>query len=311
MSDASTTHAKPGTACLGCRRRKLKCDREQEGCSNCLKSELPCVYPAPETGVKRKRGPYRKDKPPRERHLEDLVKYLEPKGSENDSGHRLDSLDAGSANSRALDLGDGDRPSQSRRSVTIAQDASGGYRLGSGLDREANNSEDLVKDALIALTKPSVSEKEQFSDTGGSTSQGEAQTSSNESGSRGQHPSARRVFEYWHIYVIRVNPLTKIIHCPTFAKTLFAAVDNPQSIGPVTETVLYSIYYAAVSTCTAREARKRFGESRAKLLQRYARVIEAALSDNYGMPVLETLQALVIYIVGSSISRLSEGLAYP
>lgn len=45
---------------------------------NCARADLPCVYPAPDSGVKKKRGPYKKDKPARERHLEDLVKYLEP-----------------------------------------------------------------------------------------------------------------------------------------------------------------------------------------------------------------------------------------
>ena len=55
--------------------------------------------------------------------------------------------------------------------------------------------------------------------------------------------------------------------------------------------------YAAVASCTNHEARRRFGESREVLLQRYGRVIESALADNYNMPVLESLQALVIYVV--------------
>lgn len=126
---------KPGTACLGCRRRKLKCDRANEGCHNCSKSSLQCVYPAPEVGAKRKRGPYKKDKTPRERHLEDLVKYLKPEASK--SGQDTGSSDQSSPY-------DEETPGSNRpKSVPTASQA---------------DSESLVTDALIALSGSSVAD---------------------------------------------------------------------------------------------------------------------------------------------------------
>lgn len=286
MSEPSTQQpAKPGTACLGCRRRKLKCTREQEGCSNCLKADLPCVYPAPDTGVKRKRGPYKKDKPPRERHLEDLVKYLEPKAAQNETAE-------------SASLGRHDRNRDEAYSPSNAseasQDASRGVRKDG--DRRTSNSEDLVKDALIALTKSSAENRESAYENGFIAAPPDTHNSV-PIGDPGIHPPVRQIFEYWHLFVRRVDPLLKIIHCRTFEKTLFKTIDNSRETGPVTTSLLFAIYYSAVGSCTNRECRKRFGESRESLLQRYGRIIESTLADNYGMPVLESLQALVIYIV--------------
>lgn len=105
------------------------------------------------------------------------------------------------------------------------------------------------------------------------------------------------MFEYWDLYVHRVDPLIKIIHCPSFTQHLFAAVDRPKQISTQVHTLLFSIYFCAVTTCTAKEARVRFGESRSALLERYSKTIEANLSDNYSVPALESLQALVLYHV--------------
>jgi hypothetical protein len=278
MAEPASTPAKPGTACIGCRRRKLKCSREQEGCSNCLKADLPCVYPTPETGVKRKRGPYKKDKPARERHLEDLVKYLEPKTN-----------------------GDADVAPADDRGVNALPDLSKetpGLRSSVGFGPAAGNSEDLVKDALVALTKSHATEVERNQDNAfGSLPSRPAQDLS---GTAGAHPPIHRIFEYWQLFVERVDPVLKLIHCLSFAKSLVSVIDHPQAAGPMIEPLLFSIYHISVASCSAREARKRFGEDRTALMQQYGRMIEATLADNYAMPTLESLQALILYIVSLS-----------
>ncbi|EPE32765.1 Zn2/Cys6 DNA-binding protein [Glarea lozoyensis ATCC 20868] len=38
--------ARPKTGCLTCSRRKIKCDEPKPNCSHCIKSRLPCVWPA-------------------------------------------------------------------------------------------------------------------------------------------------------------------------------------------------------------------------------------------------------------------------
>lgn len=280
--------AKPGTACLGCRRRKLKCNREEETCSNCVKAGLPCVYPVPIVGAKRKRGPYKKDKPARERHLEDLVKYLEPQTTPSGSGIATATI-----------VSQTKRP-ENRRSVHSRDkdaDLAGVDRVDPVKSPEAktSNSEDLVRDALVALTTSSVTEKE--AKQSDKTQHTRPMPGELEMGVLGPRPSSMRVLEYWQIYTSRVDPLIKIIHCPSFLSALLLAINRPSSSGEATETLLFSIYFAAVSTCVPSEAQARFGESRDILLQRYGKIIETAVSDNYGLPQLESLQAIVQYMV--------------
>lgn len=290
MSEAillQNTVNKPGTSCLGCRRRKLKCSREPEGCFNCTKSDLPCVYPQPDVGVKRKRGPYKKDKPPRQRHLEDLVKYLEPK--------------AGSSESQGQEI-----------SASPDQASSSGHS-GHGLATPlptANGrptqqpADSLVTDALVALTRSAAKDEDLKKDDGGfgmnqNAATGPYYTHGN------PHPPARRIFEYWQLFVTRVDPMVKIIHCPTFYKKILAVIDDPTNVPSQTNAMMFSIYYAALSTCSAQETRERFGEGQEILIARYGKCIKDAMRANYELPQLEGLQALVLYIVSScsSLSR--------
>ena len=60
-------------ACAACHRRKLKCDRDLNGCQACNKANLPCIYEVlkkddSQRERKRKpRGPYMKGKTVREK----------------------------------------------------------------------------------------------------------------------------------------------------------------------------------------------------------------------------------------------------
>lgn len=288
---ATSQPAKPGTACLGCRRRKLKCSREGEGCANCLKADLPCVYPTPETGVKRKRGPYKKDKAPRERHMEDLVKYLEPKTG-NDDHSTTEVAHASDAEAKVSDL-----PQPKTTENGYPRSAQTADCVGKSISQpRSRNPEDLVKDALIALTRSSADDMENMTEH---TSKRAGHNESLEAGLPGSHPSARRMFDYWDLFLRRVDPLLKIVHCPSFTKHLFAAIDRPNEIEGHIETLLFSIYFCAVSTCTTKECRVRFGESRTALLHRYRCTMEANLAESHGLPALESLQALVLYLVSA------------
>jgi hypothetical protein len=167
--------------------------------------------------------------------------------------------------------------------------------------RKASNSEDLVKDALIALTKSHVCDRTTTQDNGTSLYQTNFLPQL-AAGDFSVHPTARRVFEYWRIFLLRVDPMLKIIHCPSFVETLLSTIDNFEVVRPAIRALVFSIYHAAVSSCTSSETQKRFGEDRGMLLQRYGRIIETTLADNYSMPDLESLQALVLYIVRQSPS---------
>ncbi|KJX95171.1 hypothetical protein TI39_contig4129g00017 [Zymoseptoria brevis] len=288
---------RPGTSCLGCRRRKLKCSRETEGCHNCVKSDLPCVYPAPELGVKRKRGPYKKDKPPRQRHLEDLVRYLQPgaASSGNGEGNGMTEVNGGEEERRSSEAARGINASESSRSAS---------RLSTV--RATAASEGLVQDALIALTRssgnndhePRVDDRAFNVRAYHATPPTAAHTTSHTKVAM-PHPPTRSVFEYWHLFASRVDPMIKLIHRPTFTKKLLGLVDNINinNIPTSTNALLFAIYFAAVSSCTAAETRWRFGEAQEVLLRRYGQCVEAAVRETLETPGLETVQGLVLYMI--------------
>ncbi|KAF2208756.1 hypothetical protein CERZMDRAFT_21934, partial [Cercospora zeae-maydis SCOH1-5] len=222
---------KPGTSCLGCRRRKLKCSREHEGCFNCIKSDLPCVYPTPDLGVKRKRGPYKKDKPPRQRHLEDLVKYLEPKSDEAQASQPTESVSPG-------------RASSSGTSGTPYASANG------RVPPPPADQQSLVKDALVALTRTAAKDEDLRKDDGGYGLHASTAATATYYLSSHPHPSPARIFEYWHLFVTRVDPMVKIIHCPSFYAKIVDLINNPTSVPSSTNALIFSIYYAALSTCS-------------------------------------------------------------
>lgn len=270
--------AKPGTACLCCRRRKLKCSREPAGCANCVKADLPCVYTGPEAGVKRKRGPYRKkEKPAREEHLEHVVKYLSDPVAPASSSRR-DEADRETS------------PGSSASGSASVSDATNVLDAG----ESTKASEDLVKDALAALTNTSMSERELRPEDRFGAVVNPLTGLSSPSVATFTHPSARHAFELWHLFTSRVDPLTRIVDCLRFAPRLFAMLDG--SAPGSSETLACSVYYAAISSCSAKEARSRFGQGRRAMLGQYSRSIEAAVAQNYGMPDLDFMQALLLYL---------------
>lgn len=281
-SDASAA-SKPGTACLCCRRRKLKCTREISGCENCRKADLPCIYPTADTGVKKKRGPYRKkDKPARQAHLDHVVKYLS------------DPI----AHAEAI------RNRNRSRSGSTTPEASFGLDTDVSEYLHARNPEqasaDLVKDAISALAKTSVVDRAAYLS---SDEEDEAEVQAGRAPVPEElpdpslpfvHPGARQMMELWHIFTVRVDPATKIIHCATFQPTFCEFIG--QSMPGPAQTLLCAIYYSAIATCTDSECLSRFKQTKPIIQRYFKQAIETAISSNHGLMAIEFVQALVLYL---------------
>jgi hypothetical protein len=159
-----------------------------------------------------------------------------------------------------------------------------------------NACEDLVKDALRVLTSSSVSATEGHEREVRPEPVVSSMTQPSGKNSMGAlQPSSRQILELWHLFTIRVDPLTKLLHCPTFAPILFAVIDEPKHCAR--QTLAFSVYFAAISSCSATEAYRRFGKSKDTLLQRYSQVIEAAVAQSYDLPNMELMQALLLYLL--------------
>lgn len=250
FSNSQTPHAKANTACLNCKRRKLKCVREKEEgvkCINCTKADLLCLYPSDQDyglGRKRKRGPYKKGKP---------------------------------------ESADQDVNLPSPRSNLAGVE---------GTAETKKDPDHLVRDALITLTSAAaVVEKE--SDTGNIPSS----PAEREARALVQHPPGHRIFHYWHLFVTRFDPLTKVIHVPTFGNLIVGSLGELADLPTATQALLFSTYHAAVSTCAPLEVESKFHASRESLLDEYSRSMAASLIESHNTPTFETLQALIMYLV--------------
>lgn len=279
---------KPGTACLCCRRRKLKCSRELSGCENCRKADLPCIYPTLEGGVKKKRGPYRKkDKPARQAHLDHVVRYLS-----DPAAH-----------------------AEAERSRNRSRSRSTTPETAFGLDSDVSHllttkgpeqaSADLVKDAISALARTSVIDGMQSSDEDEQDAARFVQPTipMPDPNRPFMHPGARQMMELWQIFLLRVEPATKIIHIPTFQPVFCEFIDR--AMPGAAQTLACSIYYVAIASCTEEECHSRFKQSKSVILQYFRQAIERAVSESHESLQLEFVQALVLYL--TSLCREESG----
>lgn len=116
------------------------------------------------------------------------------------------------------------------------------------------------------------------------------------------YPSSSELLEYWHIYMADVDPVTKILHVPTFGRQLIEVKDNLQSLDAGMQALVLSICFAAVTSMSPTQVQTRLGESKDARLQRFKTAIEKALmrANFLNLPSIISLQALIIYLVQST-----------
>ena len=113
------------------------------------------------------------------------------------------------------------------------------------------------------------------------------------------HPPSSHVFDYWNVYTAQVDPMLRILHVPSFTKSLLTARDNIHNLDKGMEALMFSIYFAAITSSSAADAEAQFGRNKEELLQHYKYATEMALihAGFLTSRSLLTLQALTIYLV--------------
>jgi hypothetical protein len=59
----------------------------------------------------------------------------------------------------------------------------------------------------------------------------------------------------WQIYQENVDPLVKILHAPSMDKLIRETRNNLDTLTPPTEALMFSIYYAAITSMDEAEVR--------------------------------------------------------
>ncbi|KAF4964320.1 hypothetical protein FSARC_7765 [Fusarium sarcochroum] len=130
-----------------------------------------------------------------------------------------------------------------------------------------------------------------------------------------QHPSPSQIPFFWQTFVENVMPLIKIFHVPTMGKVMRSIQGRIGSLTPVEEALVFSIYFAAITSMASDEVsntscsvhidladteqvRRLLGGDKTTLATQYRCSTEQALSRAQFMTStdLMTLQAFVLFI---------------
>jgi Fungal specific transcription factor domain len=113
------------------------------------------------------------------------------------------------------------------------------------------------------------------------------------------HPPANHVPIYWKAYKDNVDPLFKLAHTPTREKQVLQSASQLTSLSRHMECIMFSTYYAAVTSMSETDCLVSFGENKTDLLARYKFANEQALAraDFLRTDSVYVLQAITLFLL--------------
>jgi len=113
------------------------------------------------------------------------------------------------------------------------------------------------------------------------------------------HPPQAQVPFLWQIYVDNIDPLIKILHVPTMSKNVRDLRHNMKDIPPAMEALLFSIYYAAVTSMEPAEVLSSLGVEKSILINQFRFACEQSLAkaDFLTSTDIVVAQALALFLV--------------
>ena len=114
-----------------------------------------------------------------------------------------------------------------------------------------------------------------------------------------RHPEPRHIFRLWQIFVENVNPLTKILHVPTFQQRIFEVSWNIPSISKPTQAIMFAVYTLAIGSLSPADCLKLFDQDRDTLFEQYRKSTMQSLiaAELLSTRDIEVLQAFVLFLV--------------
>ncbi|KAL6161849.1 hypothetical protein ACJBU6_00947 [Exserohilum turcicum] len=303
-------------SCVTCRRRKVKCDKNNP-CSNCVRAKIECIFPGPGRAPRKSRKPSDAELLERLRRLEGVVISLnaQVEGHEHDAADR----DKQRQSSAGLD----NRLYHKTAAGPTAQDGDHGAindnvdglesRFGrlvieKGRSRYINNSfwaslNNEVEDLKTILIEPSEDEDDAHSPESINTSLHYPGFifgfSSSSVDIQALHPPEHQARRLWDVFKDNVESLVKVLHVPSMEPTILSAFANIDKVAKGLETLLFAIYYGAVTSTPNEDCLQQWGEERSVLLSRYRFGLEQALARANFLYCDEMiiLQAFAIFLV--------------
>ncbi|KAJ0415223.1 fungal-specific transcription factor domain-containing protein [Aspergillus carlsbadensis] len=280
LEEHNTTAGKPFN-CQSCVRKKIKCDRNQPGCSGCTKAKLACIYQAP--------LPRKRKRPPLDDIYDRLARY-ERILKENS----------------LLPVDTADDPATLEKEVSSSADEQGALPKEHPPGKRYIDSVLLLEAGEGDLCEVDDSSQYDSRDDFSPDSVASLATYALSGGVLGRarslielHPTQDGAMKLWSAYVQNVDALCKILHTPTVKEMVNKVSYDPATASQNDECLLFAIYYFAVFSMSDDECLLEFSQSRSHLMSKYQSAIWQALTyaswlKSTAMPVLQSYTLLLI-----------------
>ncbi|KAI1340658.1 fungal-specific transcription factor domain-containing protein [Xylariaceae sp. FL0016] len=325
-------------SCVICRSRKVRCNKDPSGCSNCRRGGVPCTYPSADrpprwarrlerlaaghaaagSQVSQAPSPEAEQVMDRLRGLEALVKELtvqleQARSSGGSSGAGSPEQEANHVKHSHL------RPSMATSNVDqkfgrlVLSDASQSRYVSSAFWTRVNDELDGLKMEAEGLAAGDSDTSDDEASPGKTPSTLELERTPSErhafmfghnlnpsaSDPDEFHPLPSQVPFLLDVFSENVNSILQIVHMPTvraLARTSRGKETSRLTSG--SQALLFSIYYAGVTSMEEDDVMQNFGCSKTHLNLKYRLGLEHALAgaDFLNVPDLVSVQAFAIFL---------------
>ncbi|KAF2795973.1 hypothetical protein K505DRAFT_301175 [Melanomma pulvis-pyrius CBS 109.77] len=318
-------------SCVVCRRRKVRCDK-QSPCSNCRRANIACVLPSADRPPKWARrhdlfannasvskapaapehaGPDVAKVIDRLRTLEALVKELS--GQLEEARAATHSTDGGSSGVDSPESSTQDTGVHKQFGRLVLQDANRSRYVSSGFWSRVNDELDGLKMDTRVLAGAETNSSEDEASPPKTPPTQELQRTPSERHAflfrhnlspstpdlREFHPLPSQIPFLLDIFSENVNAIIQIVHIPTVSKLVRDLRGSGMTrLTPANEALMFSIYYAAITSMEEDDVMANFGSSKSNLNLKYRLGLEYALAkaDFLDAPDIVLVQAFAIFI---------------
>lgn len=112
------------------------------------------------------------------------------------------------------------------------------------------------------------------------------------------HPPQYQIIQLWEVFKENVDPLVKVLHRPSIEKTVIEAAKDLDHISKPLEVLLFSIYFAAVTSLSEDQCMRLTGMDKESALKKYRFGFEQAMARAGFLSTTELviLQSFTIFL---------------
>ncbi|KAF1736149.1 Bikaverin cluster transcription factor bik5 [Beauveria bassiana] len=264
MNDDATAHEPPSPrdyarkplSCSTCRIKKIRCDRRIP-CCHCVKANIRCTFPSQRKP--RERKPHLKNRPAEEQSAYEAIG--------DGLADRLQSLEAQvtTLQTQLVDVKSDKLPASNNELVKRAAYhpratsagavthikssfwASINFELRQQLSsRRSNGMQPQFQYSTLAGPSFSLQNQPDVSMLLVKSFQGLRHPL--------HHPPESHIILFWHVFKENVEPMVKLLHCPTMAQLVERVLWHRHTLSIAEHALLFSIYYVATAAMTEETA---------------------------------------------------------